>query len=96
MAIKTKERREEEEKPVVISTVNPTKVLENVFVQLGKPKNLCSVAPSLTRATPITQTSFRVQIYREIPYATLTDTFFVTVNPEGKIVRSNPAIEKKY
>jgi hypothetical protein len=97
MAIKTREKqREEEEKPVIISTINQSKVLENVFVQLGKPRDLCKVCGTLTRATPISQTSFRVQIYREMPIATLTDSFFVHVNGDGKILRSDPAISRKY
>ena len=107
-----KKRCYEEEKPPVISTVDPKVVLENVLKQLGKPKDLSAEGPSLTRATPITQSSFRVQIYRCVPPKveegwareattifptnTLTDWFFVNVNKEGGIVRSNPAIVGKY
>ena len=91
-----KKRCREEDKPPVISTVNPSVVLTNVLNQLGKPKDLSAFGGCLTRATPITQKSFRVMIYRDTPSPTLTDTFFVNVNNEGGILRSSPAIVAKY
>jgi hypothetical protein len=90
-----KKCREEEAAPV-ISKVDPNAVLASVFKQLGKPRDLSPMGSSLTRATPISPASFRVQIYRDTPHATLTDSFFVHVNGEGDIVRSIPAINLKY
>ena len=96
-------KRKEEEATPPISTIHPSVVLEEVLNQLGKPKDLSKICESLTRATPITQASFRVNIYRDLPSsvltgtnAKLTDSFWVVVNKEGKIVRSDPAIERKY
>jgi hypothetical protein len=99
---KKKQRQEDEVPPV--STIDPQVVLDNVFKQLGKPHNLCQISSCLTRATPITQKSFRVMIYcktevseRGIGAApVLTDTFFVHVNDEGKIINSDEPIVKKY
>ena len=99
----TKKKRNQDDKNPPISTVDPQVVLDNVFKQLGKPRDMCVVAPSLTRATPIRQTAFRVQIYRQGDEAKgiaaspwLSDTFFVTVNAKGDIVNSDEPILPKY
>jgi hypothetical protein len=92
---KTAKKKQQEEVSVV-STVSPDIVLENVFEQLGKPKDLCRISPSYTRATPITSSTFRVNIYREDPYAHLSDSFYVWVNQSGKIKKSEPAITRRY
>jgi hypothetical protein len=99
-ASKKKKQQAEENPP--ISTIDPNAVLASVFEKLGKPDNLCAVSPCLTRATPITQKSFRVQIYCKTSEGgiaaapVLTDTFFVTVNNDGGIVKSDEPIVKKY
>ena len=97
-----KKRKIDDENPP-ISTVDSQVVLDNVFKQLGKPSNLCPTAPCLTRATPINQHSFRVQVYCKGDESkgigaspSLTDTFWVTVNDKGAIINSDPAIDKKY
>lgn len=104
-----KKRCYEEELPPPISTIDPKLVLESVLGQLGKPSDLCQSSGCLTRATPITQFSFRVQIYRTMevapgfgqtqaifPSNILTDTFFVKVNGEGSVIKSDKPIERKY
>ena len=93
---KTAKKKQPQEETPVISEIDPKVVLENVFEQLGKPKDLCRISPSYTRATPITSSTFRVNIYREDPYARLTDSFYVWVNKTGKIKKSEPAITRRY
>lgn len=86
---------QEEIKPV--STISPYVIIDNVLKELGTPPNLCQLSSSLTRATPVTQNSFRVQIYcYKEDCVVLTDTFFVHVDDEGNIVKSYPTIAKKY
>ena len=99
--VKSNRHCREEDVPPPISTVDPKIVLENVLKQLGKPNNLCPVSPCLTRAVPIKQSAFRVQIYckgdENVGFgAQLTDTFWVRVNGEGDIMSSIPAISQKY
>lgn len=77
----------------IISTIKPDTILDNIFKILGKPPNLDLRCPSLTRATPINQHEFRVNIYCD---KRLTDTFFVKVNENGEIIKSDPILKKKY
>lgn len=93
---KPKEKFFQEEERVVISTVDPKLVLDNVLKQLGKPTDMAAVSANQTRATPISQYAFRVNICRMTPHLTLTDSFFVRVNDKGQIAESDPAISKKY
>ena len=85
----------------VVSTIGPSIVLKNVLNILGKPENMSKIVPSLTRATPVTQDTFRVNIYTQVDKGfytadTLTHSFFVRVDNKGKVVHSNPEIIKKY
>jgi len=93
------QHREEETPPV--STITPRMVLDGVLRRLGKPSNMSKVSPSLTRATAVTQNSFRVNIYTDIVKSgftanELTHTYFVHVDEDGKVMRSNPEIIKQY
>lgn len=89
-----------EENPPV-SVISPKVVLGNVLRQLGKPGNMSKESPSLTRATAVTQNSFRVNIYLEeyksnFWSSRLGHSFFVKVDEKGKVINSTPEIVKQY
>lgn len=97
----------QEDAPPPISTISGNAVLEEVFAILGKPKDLLS--GTFTRATPISQFSFRVNIYRKIILTEterremledykikLTDSFYVRVDGTGAVLSSNPPIVRRY
>jgi len=93
--LKTNKKTEKvEETP--ISTISSNDVLNHVLSLLGRPKDLCQTSPNLTRATPITQNRFRVNVCRYTPNPTLTDTFFVYTNDIGQVIKSYPEITKRY
>lgn len=79
-----------DDEPPPVSTIDPQTVLQSVLAQLGKPKDMAK-----SRATPITQTKFRVNIWRTEPMR-ISDSFFVEVDGLGEFVKSNPPITKKY
>ena len=94
-------KQRNDDTPPPVSTIESKVVLGNVLRQLGKPHNMCQISPSLTRATPVTQSSFRVNIYTaedrgHFTSQVLSHTFFVKVDENGKIVSSNPEIIKHY
>ena len=94
--VATKKKRVTEDDVPVISTVNPRDVLNSVLRILGKPHDLMRTCPSYTRATPVTQNSFRVNIYTESALPGIADTFFVHVDGNGTIVSATPEIIKRY
>jgi hypothetical protein len=95
-----KKKRVDDDTPPPISEIDPKVVLDNVFKQLGKPKNVCPSGGSLTRATACKKREFRVNIFCKpndvFGSGQLTDSFWVKVNDKGDIVSSDPAINKKY
>ena len=100
-AVKEKVVERNVDLPPVVSTIGPATVLAAVLRQLGKPKNISKVSPSLTRATAVTQDTFRVNIYTDVNKGhftanELTHSYFVRVDDNGRIVRSNPEIVKAY
>lgn len=92
----TCDKQEAPQENAAISPVNPQHVLNSVLQLLGRPADLAPISACRTRATPITPYSFRVNIFRMCPDATLTDSFFVKVNARGLILQSTPPIAKKY
>jgi len=98
---KTKCARVEEDTTPPVSTIGASGVLAEVLRILGTPPNMCQVTVNLTRATPVTQNSFRVNIYVEEPRdmytaQVLRHSYFVHVDPTGTITASNPEIIKQY
>ncbi len=75
-----------------------TDILNNIFQQLGKPVNLSPISSCLTRITQTQEKAYRVLIYcHEDNYIhRLTDTFWINVDENGQIIKSNPKIVKKY
>ena len=100
-AVKPKRVRVECDAPPPVSTIDASGVLNEVLLLLGTPPGMCQVTPNLTRATAVTQNSFRVNIYVEDvrPIYTahiLKHSYFVRVDNTGSIVSSNPEIVKQY
>jgi hypothetical protein len=103
MSVETMEKKKRvvaDDAPPPISEINPQVVLDNVFKQLGKPKDLCPISGNLTRAVPIKKRAFRVNIFRKptdiFGAGDMSESFYVRVNDNGDIVSSDPAINKKY
>ncbi len=64
-----------------------------VIRALGTPKDLLKV-----RVHPVGADHFRVNIVtgKDYPSSRITNSFFLTTDPQGQIVRSIPAIQKIY
>ena len=100
-AVKAKRTCREDDTPPPISTIESSVVLNGVLQRLGTPRGMCQVTVNLTRATAVTQYTFRVNIYVEDvrPIYTahvLKHSYFVRVDPTGEIIASNPEIIKQY
>lgn len=107
MATATKKKMSQEDVPPPISTISGESVLAGVFAVLGKPEDL--LGGTFTRATPLSQCTFRVNIYRKIKLTDkerrerledhnikLTDSFYVKVDGTGEVLFSNPPIARRY
>jgi hypothetical protein len=107
MATVTKKKINQEDVPPPISTISSDSVLAGVFAILGKPNDL--LGGTFTRATPLSQFTFRVNIYRKVKLTDaerrerledynvkLANSFYVKVDGTGEVLYSNPPITRRY